>query len=388
MSRWERFKRWLSVLAVVLVSTAILAGVAAHFMLGWGGRSQGAVEGGSERPVVPVAIATMEAVTLKETISGVGTLEASAQVEISPEIPGRIRAIHFEEGGFVEEGDVLFELDDDRLRHERDARRAALRAAEVRAANARRIFERRQQLRDRAVFTEEAIEEAEADLHTAVAERDRLEAEVALIERGLEETKILAPFAGVISHRKVDRGAHVSIGRSLAQFYQVDPLEMNFWLPERHLGRVRRGQTVAVAVAAYPDREFAGVVEFVGPAVDPSTRQFLVKAIVPNEEHHLKPGLFAAASVVVGERKDRPVIPDVALVATRRGYMVFVVKEEVAVAREITTGLRQEGLVEIVEGLAVGEQVVREGHLRLSGGERIRIESDSATETPSEERER
>jgi membrane fusion protein, multidrug efflux system len=183
-------------------------------------------------------------------------------------------------------------------------------------------------------------------------------------------------MTGVISHREVDRGAHVAVGRTLAWFYQIDPLEMSFWLPERHLGRIRQGQPVAVSVAAYPDRQFEGLVEFISPAVDPSTRQFLVKAVIPNSERDLKPGMFAVATVTVGERLDRPVLPEESLVATRRGYMVFVIEDDVAVSREVVTGLRDEGWVEIVEGLAVGELVVREGHMRLSGGETVRVETD------------
>ncbi len=389
MLRWERFGRGLSILAVTLACMAIVAVVATYaYYVVERGETNEAPAPQSGRAAVPVSIATVESRTLQETVFGVGTLEASAEVEISPEIPGRVRAIRFEEGGFVDEDDVLFELDDDRLRHQRSARQAALRAAEVRAANARRIFDRRYHARERGVFTEEVIEEAEADLEMAIAERERFEAELLLIERGLQETKILAPFAGVVSHREVDRGAHVTVGRMLARLYQIDPLEMNFWLPERHMGRLRPGQPVAVTVAAYPGRAFEGVVEFVSPAVDPSTRQFLVKALVPNEEHELKPGLFATASVTVGQRKDRPVIPDVALVATRRGYMVFVVEDGMAVTREVATGMRHEGLVEIVEGLAVGEKVVREGHLRLSGGETVRTEDAPPMENPNEERSR
>ncbi len=375
MPRAKRLIRWLWGTMVFLLSVAMLGGVAAYWV--WG-RSNADAEGGPSggRPAVPVAVVPVESATLQETVFGVGTLQAAAEVEISPEIAGRVRTIHFREGSFVEEGDLLFELDDERLRRQLDARQAALRAAEVRQENARRVFERQQRLREREVITEEAFEQAQADLDTAAADRERFEAEVALIEREIEDTRILAPFAGAVSHRAVDRGAYVGVGRLMARLYQIDPLELNFWLPERYLGRVRSGQAVAVTIAAYPQRSFEGYVEFVSPAVDESTRQFLVKALVPNEDHLLKPGVFATASVTVGTREDRPVIPEESLVATRRGYMVFVVEEGVAVAREVSTGLRDEGLVEITEGLNVGEQVVREGHLRLSGGETVDTETE------------
>jgi membrane fusion protein, multidrug efflux system len=376
----SRLRRWGSrILVTLVVATAILGGAAYVMTLPSDHGNQ--PEAPRRRPEVSVSVAEVKAVTLRETIAGVGTLEAWAEVEISPEISGRVKAIRFEEGSFVEEGAVLFELDEDRLQHQRSARQAALRAVEVHVTNSRRIFERRLQLRARGVMTEEESEEAEATLETALADKDRLEAELSLIERELDDTKIVAPAAGFLSQREVDRGAHVTVGRTLAWFYQIDPLQMSFWLPERHLSRVQQGQPVAVTVAAYPDREFQGIVEFISPAVDAVTRQFLVKAVIPNAEHELKPGLFALATVTVGERPDRPVLPEEALVATRRGYLVFVIEDGVAVSREVATGLRHEGLVEIVEGLAVGELVVREGHLRLNGGETVRIAEEEENET-------
>lgn len=387
MPPWSRIRRWGSLLGLLLVTAAILVGATMYYGSVIADNGVPGDPPPRRRPEAIVSASTVQSMDLLETLDGVGTLEAWATVEISPEIAGRITAIRFEEGASIEEGTVLFELDDDRLQHQRASRKAAIRAVEANAANARRIYERRLQLRARGVLTEEETEEAEADLEMLLADKERLEAELALIERELQDTKILAPMTGVVSHRQVDRGAHVTIGRTLAHFYQIDPLEMSFYLPERHLGRIRIGQPVAVSVAAYPDREFQGVIEFISPAVDASTRQFLVKAVIPNEQQELKPGVFAVARVTVGQRPDRPVIPEESLVATRRGYMVFVIEDGVAVSREVTTGLRMEGMVEIVEGLAVGERIVREGHLRLSGGDPVRAEEDEDAVQESEQPE-
>ena len=162
-------------------------------------------------------------------------------------------------------------------------------------------------------------------------------------------------------------------GEPLATLYQVDPLELEFYLPERHIGQVRSGQEVAATIAAHPDRAFRGQVDFVAPAVREATRDFLVKATFPNADGLLRPGAFATALVTVDVRAERPVIPEEALVATRLGYLVFTVEDGMARAREVRTGLRQAGQVEVLEGLAIGDVVVRAGHLRLSGGEPVRI---------------
>ncbi len=377
---WKKFRSWLSGLGVALISVAVLAGTAVYFVSGPPGQGDAAAGPARERPRVPVSLTSVESATLQETIFGVGTLLAAAQIEIVSEISARVRAIHFEEGSSVEEGALLFELDDDRLQQQLAARLAALRSAEVREQNAARILERRLWLSERAAVAEEDRDQAQAELDTAVAEKQRLDAEVALIRRELLDTMIRAPFAGAVSDRFVDRGAYVSVGTSMARLYQIDPLEMNFYLSERHLGRVRKGQTVAISMAAYPDTQFEGKIEFVSPAVDESTRQFLVKAQVPNKELLLKPGTFATAIVTIGQREDRPVIPEEALVATRRGYMVFVIEDDVAVGRDVRTGLRQDGRVEITDGLEIGESVVREGHLRLSGGDAVQAVDDPEEE--------
>jgi len=327
---------------------------------------------------VPVEVVPVRTMTLDETVRGVGTLRASASVNLSSEIPGRVRSIDFEEGREVEEGQVLFQLDDERLRSQLEARQAALRAAQVRANNAERIFRRQEQLAGRGVVPEDDFDRARAEMESAVADVDRFAAELALMEEQLRDATIRAPFSGMISARQVDRGAFVGVGDVLARLYQVKPLEIVFTVPERYAGRVQRGQPVAVTVAAFPGDTFLGEVDYVSPALDEATRTLQVKAVVPNQDQRLSPGAFASAVVTLERHENQPVAPEEALVATRQGYMVFVIEDGVAHGRQIRTGLRRNGMVEIVEGLAPGEQVVRSGHLRLSDGSRVEIVGGNA----------
>ncbi|MEX0654977.1 MAG: efflux RND transporter periplasmic adaptor subunit [Phycisphaeraceae bacterium] len=334
---------------------------------------------------LPVRVAEVRGVTLQETVLGVGTLRATAVVEVRPEVAGRVRSITFEEGSFVEEGQLLVEIDDDKLRRQLASREAALRAAQVAVDNAQRTFARQQQLRDRGVVSADDFDQAQAALNSAEAEVDRLEAELALVEQQVEDTQIRAPFGGMISQRMVDRGAYVNAGDDLARLYQTDPLEIAFSVPERYMGQVQSGQPVAVTVTAYPDRTFDGVVDFVSPAIDEATRSFLVKARIDNPDAALMPGGFATAVVVIGERTDRPVVPAESLVATRRGFSVFTVGEdERATMQDVSTGLRRQGMVEVTEGVSVGDRVVRTGHLRLSGGERVRVVEEADVDDQSQ----
>lgn len=360
---------------LLLLAAALLVGVGAVFTF----LSDDDEESGEQREqdAVPVSIEPVGTRSLTETVRGVGTLRAVETVELRPEIAGRLRAIHFQEGGAVEEGELLVELDDTKLGRQLDARQAAQRAAEVRAANAQRTLERRQQLAERGVVSPDELDRAQEELDSALAEQQRLEAEVALTEAQLADTRITAPFAGVISEQRVDRGAYVAVGDTLATLYRSDPVEIRFALPERFVGRVAVGQPVRVGVAADVERQFEGAVRFVSPVVDEATRTFRVRAQIPNPELELKPGAFATAVVSVGERVDRPVVSSESLVATRTGYRVYVVEDDRAQARDVRLGMREDGMVEILEGVGAGERVVRTGHLRLTDGDRVSVTDEA-----------
>jgi membrane fusion protein (multidrug efflux system) len=172
----------------------------------------------------------------------------------------------------------------------------------------------------------------------------------------------------------VDVGDYVQAGELLATLYQVDALEIEFTLPERHSGRIETDQDVQLTVSAFPERTFSATTIFVSPSVDDQTREFLVKARLDNRNTLLKPGSFATALLTVRQRENALVIPEEALIATREGYMVFLVGEDgTAVQRRVEIGLRNPGFVEITSGLAAGDLVVRTGHMRIADGSPLEI---------------
>lgn len=342
-------------------------------------------DAGGEEPPVRVQVAEATQRTLAETVRGIGTLRALQTVEVRPEISGRVVEIAFEEGGRVEEGDLLFELDTRKLEQELDSRQAALQAAEARLQNAERELARVERLFDQQVETEDARDRAATEVEAAQAEVNRLRSEVSLGRERLSDTRIQAPFGGRISEALVDTGDYVQAGAELATLYRIDVLETEFTLPERHSGRIEIGQEVDLTVSAYPDRTFSATTTFVSPSVSDQTRDFLVKARLRNPDALLKPGTFATAVLTVRERENALVIPEEALIATRQGYMVFEVGDDGrAVRRDVQTGLRHPGLVEITEGLAPGDRVVRTGHLRVAEGTPLAIVEAEGGEAPAE----
>ncbi|MFW6217058.1 MAG: efflux RND transporter periplasmic adaptor subunit, partial [Desulfohalobiaceae bacterium] len=279
---------------------------------------------------------------------------------------------------FVPQGELLFEIERKKLSRRLLAQEAALEEARAKLKNARLTHQRLSLLRQQDMVSEERYDQAQAELEAAAATVDRLESEVELARLELQDTAIHSPLSGFISESEVDPGTFVSVGEPLATLYATDPLEIAFFVPEKYSGRVESGQEVRVRVAAYSEQVFQGEVNFVSPTVQASTRKLKVRALIDNPEHRLKPGTFATATLVLQTREDLPVIPEIALVSTREGYMVYVLDQDKkrVHGREVKTGMRKPGLVEIQEGLKPGEIVIAAGHMQLEDGSRVNIQEE------------
>lgn len=327
---------------------------------------------------VPVEVSEVQPRTFLETIDDIGTLRAGETIEIKPELAGILVGIHFVEGARVKKGDLLFSLDDGKLVRELREREASLKAAEARLVNAEKSFERTKRLFRSNVVSQDEYDMAWTEYTTAKAEVGRLEAAVALAKETLRDTRIYAPAEGVTSEHAVEAGDYVAKGDFLATLYVTSRMELEMKVPERYLDRLREGQAAELRTGAYPDRLFTGTVSFVSPAVDEQTRRILVKILVDNDEGLLVPGAFMRVSLITDKKENRPALPEQALVPTLEGYVAFVVKDGVARKKEVVPGLREDAYVEVLRGVAVGEQVVRAGQMSLSDGDRVRIQEPAA----------
>lgn len=326
---------------------------------------------------VPVDVTKVIGDTIRETVRAIGTLRSAEVVEIRPEVSALVKRIHFEEGTAVEQGAPLYTLDDAKLQRELTRQRAALDAAQANLRLANQTYDRLNMLRERNSASAEELDQAEATLQSRRADVHRLEAEIQLVEERLEDTRIHAPFAGMIGESFVDTGDFVQIGERLTSLYKTDPLETTFTVAERFAGRIQLDMPIEVTVTAYPETTFEGRISFISPAVRESTRDFDVKAMIANDEGLLKPGMFATVKIITRVVDERPIVPEEVLVGTREGYRVFVVSNGTVALQEVEIGLREPGRVEILEGLTIGQTVVRTGHLNLVDGAAVRIENES-----------
>ena len=317
---------------------------------------------------IPVETTVVVREDVDVTIEAVGTLRADRAVEVRPKRAGHVRELPLVEGAPVRAGAVLASLDDTDLRAQVDVAEATLRDAQVRARNARRQHERAATLLGEGIVAQQQHDDLRAELDRAVASVAVAEAALALARAHLAETVVRAPFDGTVGQRRVDLGAYVGEGDTLVTLVDLDPLEIEFAVPDRHLALLQTDRPVAVAVASHPDRRFAGRVVFIAPEVDEVNRTVTVKAALPNPDTMLRPGQFATVTLTLERRQDALLVPEEALLSDGRRALVFVVADDVATARPVRTGTRVPGRVQIVEGLAAGDRVVSAGHEKLDPG--------------------
>lgn len=314
--------------------------------------------------VTPVEARKVSVEPVVETLHAVGSLQANRSVIVRPEIAGVIEKIQFEETSRVEKGQALFALDDTILRAELAQSEAALRLSQRNAERAGELFERK-------AGTGRAVDEARFNL-----EADR--AAVALARARLEKTKILAPFEGVTGLHSVDQGEYVVTGQALVSLDDIDPIEINFNVPERFLRFLNVGQPILLKVDAIPGHTFDGNVSAISPRADPAGRSLAMRARVPNPDGQLRPGLFAEIDVVVEHRQVAIVVPEQAIVPQGEKLFVFRVVEDKAVLTPVKVGLRIYGKVEIVEGLGPDDVVVTAGQLKIRDGVGVKVLEPSA----------
>lgn len=310
--------------------------------------------GGGEMPPMPVEVVAAVADTVIDAIQATGQIEAMQQIELRPEVDGRITSILVREGARVGQGTGLFKIDDAEL------------SAEVARARADRDLTRQNLERTKALLADQASSQAELERADAAARS--AEASLTLLQTRLNRTTVRAPFAGVMGARSVSVGDYVTSQTPLATLQTVNPQRAVFTVPERYAAVLERGQKVEFQVAALADRTFTGTVDFVDPVVQLPGRTITVKAVVPNGDNSLQAGMFIEARLATAVRPSAVVIPEDAVVSLQGVDVVWVAQDGKASRRQVTLGVRTPGFVEIRSGVEAGDQVVVGGIAMLQDG--------------------
>ena len=313
---------------------------------------------------ITVETAEVEASELASSVLAVGTLLAEASATLRAEVPGQILAIHFDEGLPLTAGAPLFSIEATILEAEVNEARANVNRSEAALNRAEELF-------GKQLISGTDYDAARANYDVDVA---RLRSSQAR----LSKTIIRAPFDGFAGLRRINIGDYATVGQELVDVVQLDPLRVDFSVPETLLPKVMPGLTIAINVDAYPDEPFAGVITAVAPKSDVQGHSLEFRASLPNEALKLRPGLFVRVEVSLGVKPDAIVIPEQAIWPVGQNKTVYVVEDGKAHQRIVTIGERQPGAVEIVEGLEVGETIVTAGQMKLYEGAEVRSAVDSS----------
>ena len=334
--------------------------------------SCGAERDGAEMGLPPVVIADVEVRDLDVRIDATGELLAKEDAQIASEVSGRITEVLVDEGEAVELAQVLLEIDPERRNLELADARARLTEAEAALGEQERDYRRAKKLQEQGIASEAALDEAETALALARSRAEAARARVGVADRAVRDASVRAPFAGLIARREVSRGEFVNVGQSLFELVALDPVEVEFHLAERDSARAVVGQQVRVTVAPYPSQSFDGVVTVVSPTIDARTRTLRVKAQIANRDGRLRPGLFARVDLGIAVREGVLLVPEEAILLRADGSVVFRRGEEDRVERVLVeTGEHRADRVEILRGLAAGDQVVTRGQAGLVDGVRV-----------------
>jgi membrane fusion protein (multidrug efflux system) len=297
-------------------------------------------------------------------IEAVGTTQANESVEITSKASNTITAIRFQEGEEVERGDVLVEMDDAQAR-------AALAEAQASLARSKSQYDRSRNLQSSQVLSVADLELVEASLKAD-------EARVAAAQARLDDTVIRASFRGRTGFRRVSVGSFVSPGSVITTLDDTSVIKLDFTVPETYLFVLRRGLPITAVAAGLPDRAFKGTVTNMDSRVDPVTRSVTVRAELDNPDGVLRQGMFMTVALQ-GEVSPTLLVPEEALVPERGKTYVFVVHDNVVERREVRTGKRKPGFVEIVDGVREQERVVVDGTQHVRDGSIVQEDKGGAS---------
>jgi membrane fusion protein (multidrug efflux system) len=302
------------------------------------------------------------------TINGIGTVAAVRGVTVSADLPGVVERIAFESGQAVRQGDVLAVLD---TRQER---------AQLAAADAQHDLARLNYDRMNGLLGERVISRAEFD--RATADQRQTEARSGEIRAAIERKTIRAPFSGILGLRQVNLGQYLSAGDALVSLEALDPIYVNFGVPQQAAGQMQRGRAVRVTIDGATGGEFEGRITAIDSVIDPGTRNVQVQATVDNRGTRLRPGMFVQTDVTVGLTQAVVALPASAINYAPYGDSVFVVGDVKGPDGRVYKGVRQQFVklagsrgdqVAVVSGVKAGEEVVTSGVFKLRNGAAVQV---------------
>jgi len=370
-TRASMLKRFSWALLGIMIVLPIAAGIVTIKVLQF--RAMGAAFARQVMPPQPVNVAEAREEEWQPRVSSVGSVTAVQGTLVSTEAEGVVREIKFEAGSLVNAGDELVQLDV-------EVEQAQLRAAEAAAEWARVSFKRDKELLTARSISQSELDSADSALKQADAQVDNLRAVIA-------KKMVRAPFAGKLGIRRISVGQFLGKGSPVVSLQSLDPVYVEFSLPQQRLGDLAEGLRVAVSSDAYPGQAFEGKVTAVNPDIDPATRNVRVQATLANPDRRLRPGMFVSVDMILARSEKVLFIPATAVLQAPFGDSIFVIEEGkgpngvkalVAQQRLVRLGARQGDFVAATAGVKAGESIVSVGAFKLRPGMPVVIDNTLA----------
>lgn len=323
-------------------------------------------------PTVTISSTKAQLETWTPSINAIGSLLAVNSINVSSQLPGMVVAIKFQSGQMVKEGDPLVQLDDRTDLQDLANLNAQLQLAQLN-------YQRQVNLLKTNATAQSVLDQASAQLQ-------QNQSQVAKTKLLIQEKLISAPFNGKLGIRNVNLGQYISPGVGLVNLQSMDPLHVQFSLPEQYLKSLYIGQPLEFTVTDYPEQIFKGNISALESSVNVVTRNIQIEGLVPNGKQQLYPGMFANIRVVLPTKRNVVTVPQTAIAFSLYGDSIFVINQDgkdengkpifVVHQRYVTTGDRQGDRIAVVEGLKAGEEVVTAGQLKLQDGAQVLINNN------------
>jgi membrane fusion protein (multidrug efflux system) len=296
--------------------------------------------------------------TVEDRIFSTGTIQANEVVELATEASGIITQIYFDEGSRVQEGDLLLKINDSELQAQRQRAQFRLNLAEQREERQARLLERGGISQD--------------DYDATLNEVNVLKSELRLIDAQIQKTELRAPFTGMLGLKYASPGAYITPSSRIASLQEVNPVKIDFSVPERYISKIRPGISINFTVQGV-DSTFTGEVYAVEPRVDTETRTLQIRALSENDGNLLYPGAFANIELILDQINDALMVPTISIIPELNAQKVFVSNNGVVEQRMVSTGIRTSEKVQIIDGLERGDVVLTTGLLQVRPGMEVNV---------------
>ena len=330
-----------------------------YFNFGCGSNAESKSSEKEKTAAIPVEASLVQVGDISAVFSSTANLEAENEATVVAKVSGVVKKLLVEEGYKVKQGQILAKLDDEQLRHRKNQALANLNKL-------KNDFERHKELFQQNLVSADTFDKIKYEYESLKAAFD-------LANLELNYTSIRAPISGVISERFIKVGNMININQPTFKITDFDPINAILYVPERHMSKLAKNQTVTLSVDAISDQRYSGHVERISPIVDPNSGTFKVTVEVQDPQGKLKPGMFGRIDITYDTHKQTLLVPKEAVITEDKESAVFIIHDSLAFRHVVTSGYNNSSNLEITEGIKEGDTVVTIGHTSLKDSSKVKI---------------